>query len=611
MKISGLANFLRPPLSRQRNNEEIQFNTKIRTSSKGLVSPRPNPSKLLFDSFVFKSNQVPNINNLSGPLSAFRLTESGRFLTNKFQKSKLPIIENFEKKSRFLEIKTDSIENIKTRLQKLKETISEINRPQKFNLLGNSSNPPEILGIKTGSQSPLTEFKVSINQLASGSVLVSDQQIKSSLGLSGSFRINGTEVKISTSDTLFDIKNKINLGEDLNNNGQLDPKEDFNNNGVAEILEIEGNEFSEGFYLNEDLNGNGLLDPKEDSNNNGQLDGGTINSQVTATIQKNRLVLTSIAGESTSISLEDSDGILLTLGFFETTPSGSTVLKEVQLDFPKNPVTNLNQQPKQAEIEFNGKKNLSNSNEFKNIIDDTTLSLKNSSNEEILGKIFLDIQSGVQQIKTFFESFNSSIVALNDSLLGFNKLATDLDFQKLRKELTQNPKNQINKNKNQAENQKSVSPHLNNSKSLGLEVSEDENSKISEIAVSQFVNTIRSGLQLPFANTGNHLFRKLSTIGIRTQEDSTFKIDTQTLEKALKKNPKEVLDLFTNSKTGIFNSLEKQLNKVLAENSGILEFKKDLIESIYGFSETHSETFETAEHNRTVGLQFRNLITVA
>ncbi len=611
MKISGLANFLRPPLSRQRNNEETQFNTNIRTSSKGLVSPRPNPSKILFDSFVFKSNQVPNINNLSGPLSAFRLTESGRFLTNKFQKPKLPIIENFEKRSRFLEIKTDSIENIKSRLQKLKETISEINESQKLNLRGNSSNPPNIIEIQTGSQSPQTEFKVRPKRLASGSVLVSDQQNKSSLGLSGSFRINGTEVNVSTSDTLFDIKNKINLGEDLNNNGQLDPKEDFNNNGIAEILEISGNEFSEGFYLNEDINGNAVLDPQEDLNNNGKLDGGTVNSQVKATIQNNRLLLTSVAEGSQSISLVDSDGILLTLGFFETTPSGSTVLKEVQLDFSKNPATNLNQQPKQAEIEFNGKKTLSNSNEFKNIIEDTTLSLKNSSNEEILGKIFLDIQSGVQQIKTFFENFNSSIVALNDSLLGFNQFTTDFEFQKLRSDLTQNSKNQIKKNNKQAETRKSVSPHSRNTKSFGLEISEDKNSNISEIAVSQLVNTIRSGLQLPFENTGNHIFRKLTTIGIRNQEDSTFKIDIQKLEEALKKNPKEVLDLFTNSHTGIFNSLEKQLNKVLDKNSGLLELKKDLIENVSSFSETPSETFEAEERNRTLGLQFRNLITVA
>lgn len=50
------------------------------------------------------------------------------------------------------------------------------------------------------------------------------------------------------------------LGEDVNQNGMLDPSEDLNNNGLLDI--------------GEDANGNGMLDLAEDANNNGILEPG-------------------------------------------------------------------------------------------------------------------------------------------------------------------------------------------------------------------------------------------------------------------------------------------------------------------------------------------------
>ena len=62
---------------------------------------------------------------------------------------------------------------------------------------------------------------------------------------------------------------------------------------------------------------------------------------MTASVQENRLVLTSLAGSDAGIDLRDDDNVLLGLGFFEGDAKGNPVLKERQFDSDK-PGVNLN-----------------------------------------------------------------------------------------------------------------------------------------------------------------------------------------------------------------------------------------------------------------------------
>ena len=86
---------------------------------------RPTPADLLFDSFVFVSNRVPQVDDLRGPLSAFRVNDAGRFATDRFQSSHFPIIDEVGA-SRLTSRQTDDIDNLQIRLQTLLDKVEEL-----------------------------------------------------------------------------------------------------------------------------------------------------------------------------------------------------------------------------------------------------------------------------------------------------------------------------------------------------------------------------------------------------------------------------------------------------------------------------------------------------
>ena len=203
---------------------------------------------------------------------------------------------------------------------------------------------------------PLGNFRVTPVRLSQAAILASDQQSAplGALGLTGSFFINGTKITVQATDSLFELKNKINFGEDQNRNGVLDKTEDVSNNGMLDVIQTENSEFVPAVFIVEDFDGDGVIDLGEDANDNGQLDGGVDESQVLALIQDNRLILLSMAGGRNQIDLLDNDEVLLGLGFFELNSKGFPIQKEFQFD-EDAPGINLIQQPQTAKIEINGK----------------------------------------------------------------------------------------------------------------------------------------------------------------------------------------------------------------------------------------------------------------
>ena len=90
MTTFGISSLLLPPLfPKSDRTNGITFND-FRAQINQFGANRPTPSELLFDSFVFVSNRVPQVNDLSGPLSAFRVNAAGRFATERFQFSRFP-----------------------------------------------------------------------------------------------------------------------------------------------------------------------------------------------------------------------------------------------------------------------------------------------------------------------------------------------------------------------------------------------------------------------------------------------------------------------------------------------------------------------------------------
>ena len=158
----------------------------------------------------------------------------------------------------------------------------------------------------------------------------------------------------------------------------LDEAEDVNGNGIIETIQVSGSQYGPGIFIIEDQNGNGVLDPAEDVNGNERLDGGTQDHQVTATIQDNRLLLTSQTGENSAITLSDDDGVLFALGFFELDADGELIQNEVQLNTSG---TNLVVSGNDAEITIDDETFTSASNVFSDIFEGITLEVRGGTGD--------------------------------------------------------------------------------------------------------------------------------------------------------------------------------------------------------------------------------------
>ncbi len=191
------------------------------------------------------------------------------------------------------------------------------------------------------------------------------------LNISGTFSINGVDINVETTDSLYDIAQKINWGEDTNYNGVLD------------------------------------YDENEDVNNNEELDGGTKEHGVFAYIEDNRLYLKNIETGDKTISFEDSDDILHDFNLIEDNPLNNSTY------FP-----NILQNGENAEITINNKKVTSQSNKIN--LGDLTIDIKKITKQNQIIKIKNDDTSAYNDIIAFVNNYNAVIKDLNEKLTDDN-----------------------------------------------------------------------------------------------------------------------------------------------------------------------------------------------
>ena len=607
MTTLGISSLLQPPLFPDtRRTEGITLND-FRAQISQFGADRPSRADLLFDSFVFVSNRVPEVNDLRGPLAAFRVNSAGRFVTERFQESHFPLVDEAGA-SRLTGRQTDNIELLQVRLQALLDKVEELRTGDAFNLLSATSSDRGALLVTAGSDTPETRFEVDIESVATRSVLASEAQIDGALGLTGSFRINGTEITVTATDTLADIMNQINRGEDINGNGVLDEAEDVNGNGLIETIQVSGSSYGPGIYIIEDANGNGVLDPAEDVNGNESLDGGTQEHQVTATIRDNQLILTSQTGENSAIALDDPDGVLFALGFFELDSGGAVVQKEVQLDTSGN---NLVQSGTDAEITIDGESFTSSSNRFEDLIEGLTLEVRGGKGETIRVNVETDTGDAVERIQSLFRRFNDAITALNDALALAQTFPRDFELQSVREELTENAQTGIRTRESRNEAREAVDPSNPLPPSLGITTRNTEKFSVSELGITQAGRAIRDGLGALFLNRGSELYKKLSSVGIKTAEDDTIRVNASELSLALETQPDSVLELFNDSITGILPRLQTQLESLLAGEVGRLDFKSARLEALAELDTGTEEAFKRTYDKLLLETTTRNLIAVA
>jgi flagellar capping protein FliD len=607
MTTFGISGNFTPPLFPKSDRVDGITLNDFRAQINQFGADRPSPSNLLFDSFVFVSNRVPQVDDLRGPLSAFRINAAGRFVTDRFQLSHLPIVDEVGT-SRLTSRQTDDIGNLQLRLQALLDKVEELRLGSAFNLLTAKSSDSNALQVSADNTAGEARFEVTINAVASRSVLASDAQGTGALGLSGSFRINGIEITVATTDTLADIQDKINRGEDVNGNGMLDEAEDVNGNGIIETIQVSGSQHGSGIFIIEDQNDNGVLDPAEDVNGNLRLDGGTQDHQVTATLQDNRLLLTSQTGNNSAITLSDPDSILFNLGFFELDASGELVQNEVQINTSG---TNLVIDGNDAEITIDGETFTSATNVFSNIIEGLTLETRGEPGETIRVTVETDASSAVSQIQSLFLRLNDAMAALNDSLAFSQTFAGDFELQSVREELTENSQTGIRSNERLDASREAVDPSNSLPPSLGLNSVNTEKFSTTELGITRATQAIRDGLGELFANSGSELFKKLSSVGIKTESDDTISVNVPALTFALESQPARVLELFNDTETGILPRLEAQLESLLSEDVGRLDFKSARIDALAELESGSEESFQRAFEKLLLETTTRNLIAIA
>ena len=615
MEVSGTQNsfLFTSPFSSPGGRKAIVSEAKDTLNSGG--QPRTGKDNLVFQSLTIVGRQVHPL-KAAGPLAGFRLGNAAKSVTEKTEKKRFPIAENIERNRRFTDLKIDRLNNLRDSLQTLSTTVNVFLNSGAFNLRVADSSRQDLIKVKAGKASPTVSFTVVPTRKAVNNTLASNEQSTpiTALGLNGNFYVNGFKISVETTDSIFELRDKINRGEDTNNNGKLDGLEDVNNNEILDIISLSASEFGPGIYFTEDINGNGTLDPDEDSIDNNRLDGGTLENRVKANVIGNRLILTSLAGGSTKIDLRDDNDILLTLGFFELNLKGLPIQKELQFN-NDNPAVNLNIEPQLALVDvdktFDDPETVgSDFNEFANIAEDAVVTVKKESARKSNVQIFIDAASTLDQIKTFFDQFNDSIRYINNVLSQSKEFAKDREIQNVRNNLTIEPQEKTRIIEKRNENIDNLRVASENLQGIGFSISNTEKKIVQEFPTSIAIADILQGIVSPFANAGNDFSNRLTSAGIRTVSDNTFVIDEPKLRRALEVNAEETLRIFTDKKSGILPLLSERLKNLLRENLGDLDQKRDQVLMQSKSPNLLAEKFQKFTEVSRLDNTVKNLITV-
>ena len=577
----------------------------------GSDSPRETKRDILFDAVFINKRKVPNL-NATGPLAAFRVADAISLLSRQSVSRKIPIVDDLDKNERFTLLKLRQLDDLTASLKSLGKTVSELLADDALNPKIGSSTRSKLVQAMAGKNAPLDSFRITPVRLSQVAILASDEQTTplGALGLMGSFSINGTKITVEATDSLFELKNKINFGEDLNRNGVLDKTEDVNSNGTLDVIRTANSEFVPAIFIVEDIDGDGEIDLGEDINDNGNLDGGTAETKVRALIQDNRLVLVGLAGGRTQIDLQDNDEVLLSLGFFELNSKGFPIQKEVQFDSDDQSLTNLIQEPKTAKIKINEKQVPSDNNVFSGVIEDTDLVIKRASEKVAQINISINAATFFAQMKILVEQFNKSITKIND-LLGVSRtFKRDGDIQNIRNDLIFKPQARVRELDQRNEKIDTLRGRPGNPFATGIEVVNTEKSNLQEVAVTAAVQAVKSGIGRAFQSDDENLLRRLGAIGIRTLTDDTFALDEKELRRGLDSNTVEVFDLFTNSETGILPSLAESLTTILREELGELAIEENKIIAQSRLPRARAVNFRKFTENINLANTIQTLIAV-
>ncbi len=532
-----------------------------------VTAPRPTGAAAALRSAQETARTVPN----ALTRDQVRLSLHSPLLPDAAGPANTPVLSPTLNNARLETTRKGLIQSLRDRIQALSDRVTSLLDTGSFNTRQADVFPTGFLTVTPANETALGRSLFRSTRLSEGQTLASDPfPSGSSLGLSGTFLINGVSITVASTDGLSNIRDRINRGEDSNGNGVLDGPEDLNGNGAIDIIQLAASEAGPGLFVVEDVNGNGVLDPSEDANANNRLDGGTADNRVIAGLVQNRLILTSQTGGASEIALQDPDGVLLALGFFELNAKGLPIQKEAQFDFEPRIPTNLNTTPQTAQLEVDGKKLESDTNEFTDALENATVALKKSADRTIDVEIVFNAETALADIESLAQDFNAVVTELNQSLRDNQPFAQDADIQQVQQSLIREEPVKTNEGQSSAAEDvlkafDRITPPVS-----GQALPDSGVLKFGDFFSSDTAQTIEQGVRPEPPTTAGLIRKQLEATGISVQEDNTLKINSTKLEQALKDQNTDVQNLFFDEEQGLLAFLQASLDSLLNQDLGPL-----------------------------------------
>lgn len=459
---------------------------------------------------------------------------------------------------------------LRERLSTLGKKVSVLKDPASFNPNMAKSSNPEAVAAEPSIFAQEKTYSITVERLAVAHQVASDQQddTHETLGLSGSFSINGYTVTVESSDSVADLRDKINYGEDSNKDGELNiQSEDINQNGRLDSFHhgsvyIGGGRYLPSFHYYEDIDKDGEVDQAEDTNGDESLNGGSGSILAEARLEDDRLVIKNLDGADKSLRIEDPDDILETLGFFKTDDLGEKQLvTSIDSDY--------NLDPKTALFTVNGESKEYIDNIVESVIPEVLLSLKKTTSREVEVTVYKDPDSAVENIVSFATSYNDAIGLVNKENLDHMPARDNIRVQDLAVDLARAASSEVS----------SIPAPPRALTDLGLPPSNALPRGVNIATLEAIKEGIgENGLRVKPTPRDPGVANRLDRLGITSADDFTLTVDTKKLSTEIKKKPEAAYEVFNRKGDGVIDRIEKKLDLALNGDHGIIEFQRRLVD---------------------------------
>ncbi|MBF0171488.1 MAG: flagellar filament capping protein FliD, partial [Nitrospinae bacterium] len=512
----------------------------------------------------YNRRNVPQVRNRGDAASAYRTGETVARLSDGGRLDPL-VVKLSLGDGRSLDNQSNFFSHLRERLVSVSDRLAPLSTPDAFAPRRVTSSTPTVVTGTAGIDATVSTHTVTVERLAVEAQIGSDSQANpyAALGLTGSFTLNGVTIDVASGDSLADIADAINYGEDTNKNAQLDKySEDLNGNNVLDVYRSDatwtGAGYTPSFAYYEDLNGNGAIDGGEDANDNGFLDGGTAQSGAAATIVAGRLVITNTQGGDRPLTLTESGDVMTTLGFFRVDEENQKILKTpAENEFVRLPQT--------AAYTLDGVAATAPRNTLPDALPGVSLELTGTSPAPVTLSVVEDPSGPTARIEAFAGAYNDMIRLITEQSLKNTPVQEDVRTQDLALQTALSAHRQVASLRQEPRSLSAIGLAPGGSMPQGIDPATLE--RLERRQADPRGAT-------PLAAGAPGLIGSLHRMGITSEKDLTLTIDRERLAATLKEDPQGVYRLFNTQPDGIAPRLQGIIDKATGEPNGVIAYRQ-------------------------------------